>query len=227
MATSRSMRWWLCAMLVSSAPAAFAQAPQEIIAQSGEAGVEASAPALKPGDTWTYRLVNRWNDEEIKRETYTVFSVRSFGYVVEFTDSGSAEMKRRRWSQDLNGFMRDSEDKDVGWWKFPLTVGKSWESVGPWGGGSGRTEIKRRIVGSERITTPAGTFDTVRIEGLGRWIRSERNSGVVSETIWYAPSVKRHVRREREVREATFAVGSFSRLQTQTREELVEYKLQP
>ena len=227
MAKKRSIQRWLCALAVTVASGVGAQTPHEAPAQPiASADV---APLLKPGDAWTYRTLDRWKDEEIKRETYTVFAVRAFGYVVELTEGGSASAKRRRWSQDLNGLRTpDDVEKDVGWWKFPLTVGNHWESVGPWGR-AGRTEIARKVAGTERITTPAGTFDTYRIEGSGRWFPSEQNtgSGVISETIWYAPSVKRHVRRDREVREASFSMGSFNRLTSQTREELVEYKLQP
>ena len=227
MAVIRSMPRWLLMVLVSATTGVLAQAPQAGVGPLAAAGPSTLKPVLTTGDTWIYRTIDRWKDEEIKSESYTVVERRPWGYVVELKHGVSTEPKRRRWSQELNAFASPKHETDVGWLRFPLTAEPSWESIGPWAGGSGRTELQRRVVGNERIATRAGTFDTIRIEGSGRWFRSERNSGVVSETIWYASLVKRYVRRDTEVREASFAVGSFSRLVTQTREELIEYSLQP
>lgn len=53
-----------------------------------------------------------------------------------------------------------------------------------------RCELSSKVVGQERITVPAGTFDTIRIDGTLRG--SFTNNGVVS--IWYSESDRRLVK---------------------------------
>lgn len=82
---------------------------------------------------------------------------------------------------------------------FPLELGKTWESKYEWINGrghDGRMEMTFTVRGTERITVPAGTFDTVVIEGRGYWYnKTYGGSGVALEKRWYAPAAKRPVRR--------------------------------
>jgi hypothetical protein len=51
------------------------------------------------------------------------------------------------------------------------------------------------IVGTEKVTVPAGTFDTVKVEGDGRWYNTSVNrSDKKTVTLWYAPEAKAMVR---------------------------------
>ena len=82
---------------------------------------------------------------------------------------------------------------------FPLEEGKKWTSNYKWinaRGNDGRMELSFEVRGTERITVPAGTFDTVVIDGKGFWYNhSNGGSGSATEVQWYAPQAKRVVRR--------------------------------
>lgn len=90
---------------------------------------------------------------------------------------------------------------------FPLEIGKTWDTKWDWVNGrgqDGRMEMSYKVRGVERITVPAGTFDTVVIEGKGSWHNTTSGaSGVALETRWYAPEAKRAVRRTWVTRYAT------------------------
>ncbi|MDI1238660.1 MAG: hypothetical protein PSV26_14355 [Polaromonas sp.] len=81
---------------------------------------------------------------------------------------------------------------------FPLVLGKTWSASWNWinsRGREGQIEMTYTVAGTERITVPAGTYETVKIEGKGVWKnRSSGSSGVAVETVWYSPIAKRYVR---------------------------------
>ena len=68
-------------------------------------------------------------------------------------------------------------------------------------GHSGRNEMKLRIVGRERITVPAGTFDAFRIEGAGVFEEERGRVELINTIKWAAPDrLRREVAME-ETRE--------------------------
>lgn len=82
---------------------------------------------------------------------------------------------------------------------FPLEEGKKWTSNYKWTnarGNEGRMELTFNVRGTERITVPAGTFDTVVIDGKGYWYNhSNGGTGSATEVQWYAPKAQRIIRR--------------------------------
>lgn len=84
--------------------------------------------------------------------------------------------------------------------KWPLTVGASWktsyEAISP-NQTRSRAEIDYKVAAIEKIDTPAGPFDTFRIES-GGWINGVTWQGSIriAQVQWYAPSVGRFVRQE-------------------------------
>jgi len=85
----------------------------------------------------------------------------------------------------------------VGGVKFPLQVGTkhSYEKQ-PWPNGNGHNSGTCEVTGQEKITVPAGAFDTVKIECSGYWNRVVDGtfSGRFTEALWYAPSVRRYAK---------------------------------
>jgi hypothetical protein len=79
-----------------------------------------------------------------------------------------------------------------------------------------------KVVGQEQVTTPAGTFDTFRIEMTVRQIntKDQTRSSTATFVTWYAPEINRWVRKKTDVRSEGRSRDSFS-------EELTEYSRRP
>ena len=89
---------------------------------------------------------------------------------------------------------------------FPLDIGKSWSlRINATNLASGRARNLRvdgEVAGGERISTPAGTFDTIKIVRTVYAGDAEvfKTQTVTTETEWYAPALGRAVRVERRSR---------------------------
>jgi hypothetical protein len=110
--------------------------------------------------------------------------------------------------------------------KKPLQVGKQWRAEGNsanlQNGVALQTSALAKVVGQEQITTPAGTFDTFRIELTVRQIntRDQTKSTTLNTVTWYAPAINRWVKRQTEVR-------AEGRLRDSLYDELTEYSRKP
>jgi hypothetical protein len=110
--------------------------------------------------------------------------------------------------------------------KKPLQIGKEWRSdangVHLQSGVTFRAEGVAKVVGQERITTQAGSFDTFRVDMTVRMIntRDQTRSQTWTFVVWYAPAVNRWVKKTSEWRGEGRVRDSFS-------EELTEYSRRP
>ena len=86
---------------------------------------------------------------------------------------------------------------------FPLDTGKSWSlrvnAVNSVTGKRASVRVDGEVLGTERITVPAGAFDTIKVRrrtyaGDSEGARNETN---IVETEWYAPALGRAVRTDR------------------------------
>jgi hypothetical protein len=90
--------------------------------------------------------------------------------------------------------------------KKPLQIGKEWKSdasaVSLQSGIVARATGAAKVVGREQVTTPAGTYDTFRIDMTVRMINSndQTRSQTWTFVLWYAPAVNRWVKRTAEWR---------------------------
>ena len=90
--------------------------------------------------------------------------------------------------------------------KTPLQIGKEWRSdahgVHVQSGVTFRAEGVAKVVGEERITTQAGTFDTFRVDMTVRTInmKDQTRSEAWTFVVWYAPAVNRWVKKTSEWR---------------------------
>ena len=179
----------------------------------------------RPGDTWTYRYTDQWKPGEQYQVTHTVVSVegativdrmtgargsddRAFapGPMVVFRGTGRVEFSPYLLAQARldpgRAFAFQYADQN-----FPQ----------PW-------SVRARVSRTERITVPAGTFDTVRIEIEGNrpgWQMAVNDLGSatrVEQVIWYSAEVKRVVKHTYE----TFNRGGRS---DRDLYELISYKL--
>jgi hypothetical protein len=110
--------------------------------------------------------------------------------------------------------------------KTPLQIGKQWRAEGNstnvQTGVAMQTSGLAKVVGQEQITTPAGTFDTFRVELTVRQIntKDQTKSTTLTVVVWYAPAINRWVRKNTEVRFEGRLRDSFS-------DELTEYSRKP
>ncbi|MGB8338048.1 MAG: hypothetical protein WCD07_11890 [Burkholderiales bacterium] len=169
------------------------------------------APELKVGDSWVYEQRNGYNGELLQTLNVNVLDVsgdaialrvRPSAGVGEFTQILNRELNPRRNAVVL-GFQRDFEPAYDAY-KFPLNVGQTWRtqgiSVDPITKKLLTFKIWGDVVCAEKIRVPAGEFDTLKI--VRRVYPNDeewwRDGTRILETEWYAPTVKRIVRREED-----------------------------
>jgi hypothetical protein len=177
--------------------------PHLLVAQSPE---NSDGP-VKVGDRWVY---------EIKDE---ITGYPKGGYTDMVTEVSPREIVLNRtfrepvygWPESLLiTFDRDWDAIDNLLWKFepnngqgirlPLTLGKIWQAEfdakNLETGTTYRGMNSSKVVGREPITTPAGTFDTFKIEHKTRQISPSDASKIWENevVIWYAPQINHWAR---------------------------------
>jgi hypothetical protein len=191
-------------------------------------------PALQIGDSWVYRRIDLWKNEESAR----------FEWRVSGTDGDSITLDRAmiagKVSADARPASRRKADRST-WtfadasvsqgrrvtFAFPLEIGKTWEFeyAGKRDNGTRVTHQRvARVEAWEDIEVPAGKFKALRVVHAGRFevhpTIGPVSSGNVTEVLWYVPAVKSFVKREYRD-----TMGDL-RTREQFREELTEYKVQ-
>jgi hypothetical protein len=170
----------------------------------------AAAPAA--GDSWAYRVVNTYNHEVLGRIHYRVDKVDADRVAVAVTSDLAALGGPRTEIYTSDGNWRRhsliNHDQPVEYefaqpypaYEFPLDTGKSWslrvKATNPATGKSASVRVDGEVLGTERITVPAGAFDTIKIRrriyaGDFDGPRSETN---ITEIEWYALALGRAVR---------------------------------
>lgn len=177
----------------------------------------AGSPLLLPaaGDTAVYRIINAYNGEMRGELRYRVERIDAGQVVMSAISSSPTEglPHTEIYTPDGNWLRRPVVNHDIPVeysfdppypaYAFPLAPGKSWSTrVSATNQASGRrnsVRIDGRVLGTERVTTPAGSFDTFKIRRqvyAGDWdgFLAETN---ITEFDWYAPALGRAVRTER------------------------------
>jgi hypothetical protein len=164
------------------------------------------------GDTYVYRISNGYNNE-----------VRGkINYRVEKADADRVEVAVTTDTPSAGNAGTEIYTKDGNWLRHPLAshdqlrdfefakplpvyvppVGAdgSWsarvDAVEPATGRRNSVRVDGEVRGNERITVPAGTFDTVKITRntyVGDWETFMRETKI-EETEWYAPALGRAVK---------------------------------
>jgi hypothetical protein len=199
--------------------------PHLLVAQSPE---EAAGP-VKIGDRWVY---------EIRDETT---GYPRSGYTDMVTEVSPREIVlNRTFRQPIDGspasllitFDRDWDAIDNLLWKFepnngegirrPLTLGKNWQAEFDAKnldtGATYKGTSSSKVVGREAITTPAGTYDTFKIEHKSQQISPSDASKMWENeaVIWYAPEINHWARK-------TILVVFERRTRLNISEELADY----
>jgi hypothetical protein len=181
--------------------------------------------AVRVGDRWVYETRDEMTG--FPKETYTeiVTEVSPENAIVNLTFSGSDVSVfvtyDREWNCIDNLIWRYKPGNGQGM-KLPLAVGKTWETSFEASNTQTGTNFKgsssSTVVAQEKITTPAGTFDTFKIEQQVREIDAANPSKLTESQIavWYAPQINHFVRRTILVKFAERTRGMWS-------EELAEF----
>lgn len=160
-------------------------------------------PQLNAGDTWKFGITDLWKNARTSGETVTFRGViDGLAHFDLLTEAGSTfkviRTPERNVVSDRSGRWKP-ELPDL---SFPLIVGKTWERDVEWTtpeGAVAAVRVKRRVAAFESVTVPAGTFDSVRIEGEASYAWQNRPSWSTtsdSSILWYAPAARNVVKRE-------------------------------
>ena len=167
----------------------------------GNPGPPVPAPAYRVGDRWTWHGEQGYRAKIIWDETHEITAIGPDGITVKITAVGPGVdvARTEKWQAPgvvLVGAAFEDEtdrfDPALIRYKFPLTAGESWQQrirdldkpPGPYGA------IVRHVSvgGNESVTTPAGTFDAVKLSVV-MTLDDEtfyRYATECTSVIWYA-----------------------------------------
>lgn len=196
------IRILLLAVLLSGCAAPLSQVPPS--------GMPAavSAPELRVGDTWTYRVRDGYTGIARGEQRHEVVEVGD-GWIrvagaVERGDGTQIYDRAWNWlrrpATNLQTFEYSPAYQAFA---FPLAPGKRWRqwlaATDPADGRRFPVWIDGAILGWERVNVPAGEFDALKVERrvyFEYWEYAVRGRSEIQEVEWYAPAVKQSVRRE-------------------------------
>lgn len=188
----------------------------------------ADIAGVLPGDRWVYEVTDEVSGE--LKLTTTVFvldvSEQEINTRVSTRGSGARQIVfDQSWNRidDSVWKYRPSDGSGI---RKPLQVGKAWRfesKATHFQNGTALTITgESKVVGEEKVTTGAGTFDTFKIETKMRQVNpnDQTKASTINAVLWYAPSVNRWVRR-------TYKLQVEGRLRSSNTEELTDYSRKP
>ena len=176
-------------------------------------GPVAIAPKFDVGERWTYRGREGFRSPLVWEETHEVTRVAADGITVRVMLEGERVRGAREEILAAPGVVRQGALMDIETrrfatpldrFRFPLASGETWNQ---WVNNFNETTNKEgqinryvRVGGWEKVSTPAGVFDAIRMRVLMRLDDEEfwRYPTTCNYLIWYAPAVGAPVREEKE-----------------------------
>jgi hypothetical protein len=174
----------------------------------------APAPAMKVGDRWVYDVKSGFGMQTIAyQETREVTAVSRGAFKVKVTGKTAAGADFSRVEEFSGPGTLSSGTLCLGEVRrfpkplqrvaFPIAPGQrssKWvDAVADPGGTKGQINYSVHTRGWEKVTTPAGAFDAIRIDTLVTLDDSTpfRNATHCNITYWYSPTVRGTVRERR------------------------------
>ena len=176
------------------------------------AGPATPVPSYQVGDRWTYQAQDGFRAKQQWIETHEVIAVDQSGIKVRITQKGDGifNVRTEEWSapgQVRVGALYDHEtryfDVPLQRFDFPLASGEKWDQWVRDSDESTKTHgtINRyvRVSGWEKVSTPAGTFDAIKLGVVMHLDDGEfwRGPTTCTYSVWYAPAIRNVVREER------------------------------
>jgi hypothetical protein len=184
---------------------------------------------IRVGDRWSYEVKDSLTGDLRPAMTVVVADVNDKEITTRIAVRGRERPQTAifdpDWGRIDDGAWRLSSP-GIGIKKPLLQVGKEWRSdasgIHLQSGVTFRANGVAKVVGQEQVTTPAGSFDTYRVDMTVRMIntKDQTRSQTYTFMVWYAPAVNRWVKRTTEWRSEGRVRDSFS-------EELTEYSRKP
>jgi len=188
----------------------------------------ADIAGVLPGDRWVYEVTDEVTGDIKQTTTVVVLDVSEKEINTRMSIRGASPRQivfDRGWSRVDDSLWKYTPSDGTGI-KMPLRVGQDWrfdsKATSFQSGTAMSVNGQSKVVGMERLTTSAGTFDTFKIETTARQINAndQTKSSTLSSTLWYAPTVNRWVRK-------TYKLQVEGRLRESQTEELTDYSRKP
>jgi hypothetical protein len=182
-----------------------------------------------PGDRWVYEVTDEMTGDVKSTTTVVVLDVSEGEIHTRVSTRGAAGPRQivfdRAWNRidDSVWKYRPSDGTGI---QMPLQIGKEWRFENKATHFQNGTAVSNtgqsKVVGKERITTSAGTFDTFKVETTMRQVNSndQTKAATMTAALWYAPSINRWVRR-------SYKVQIEGRMRDSQTEELADYSRKP
>ncbi len=169
----------------------------------------------QPGDTWTYVVRDmRFKPDDRSRKYVHTVRTSAKSSIVEVVTAKGAEVGQHTYSSVFSATYRGGADllefapfaaafqSLKAGQPIPAVRVQGLEGHSAWVSGDLPYRFDGgRVIGSEQVTVPAGTFDAVRVELNGRVSNLAmggsaivRGYGRFRQIVWYAPQVKRVVK---------------------------------
>ena len=212
--------------LLLSASALTAQTPNAAPAVTAtEPSAQETMVDPQVGDHWTYEYRDDITGDVKSVLTNTVTDVTDSQVGVRIARIGNANSGYQTfdhsWNLVVSGDWHYMPNDGTGI-RAPLAVGKIWSfkatDLNSTAGFSGKRSGTSKVVAQESVTTPAGTFDTFKIETSFQIQNANdptKKVQAIAQT-WYAPAINHWVKR-------SFLSRSDSRVREKNTVELVEY----
>ena len=183
---------------------------------------------VRVGDRWSYDLKDDLTGDLRHSVTVVVVAVSEKEITTRTTMRGKDRPQTMVFDLDWGRI-------DDGAWKLqpagigikmPLQVGREWRSdanaMNLQSGAAFRASGVAKVVAEEKVATPAGTFNSYRVDTTVRLVntKDQTKSSTWTFVFWYAPEVNRWVKRKTEARYE-------GRLRDSYVEELTEYSRMP
>jgi hypothetical protein len=188
----------------------------------------ADIAGVLPGDRWVYEVTDEVTGDIKQTTTVVVLDVSEKEINTRMSIRGASPRQivfDRGWSRVDDSLWKYTPSDGTGI-KLPLQVGRDWrfesKATHFQNGTAMSVNGQSRVVGTEKLTTSAGTFDTFKIESTARQINAndQTRAATLTTTLWYAPTVNRWVRK-------TYKVQVEGRLRESQTEELTDYSRKP
>jgi hypothetical protein len=201
----------------------------QLLLVSYGAAQSANPGPIRVGDRWSYEVKDALTGDLRPAMTVVVGDVNDKEITTRVTMRGRERPQTVVFDPDW-GRIDDGSWKlrppGIGIKKSLLQIGKEWRSdangLHIQSGVTFRANGVAKVVGQEQVKTPAGTFDTFRVDMTVRMINNKDQTRSQTHTfvVWYAPAINRWVKRTTEWRYE-------GRVRDSSSEELTEYSRKP
>jgi hypothetical protein len=200
-----------------------------ILAALSPVGAQVQSPelsdAVRIGDQWVYTTKDEITREVTRTYVATVSEISPTEITTHLTyrpsNGQSLVVFDHDWNRVANGVWRYKPNDSQGV-RLPLMVGKEWRteyiSSNTQSGANFKSASLAKVTAQESVTTPAGTFDTFKIERQIKQFNAAdpSRSTEVTFLLWFAPQINHWARR-------TIINKVDKHLRSNETDELIEY----